>query len=1262
MKKNRLAQISYKLATLFCICCSLLIFQASTTVQLYGNPEVDCRFLPDDGNCDSNQYCVTVQIKGEDGADLIGTSSIRLSYDFNVLSLDGSALGGFTTGSYTTINFDGDQTTLHPDCETLGFTPYSEQGFDALVPGDVLMTLVLTNPSVGTFTFACPSTAGIWMDVSEICFDVIDPAGDPNLQFVGVENGDPEGNASGTNFNSDTNNPLDKYWNGNFETLNMSYDELCGVVGVSGCMDPVACNYNSNATIAGSCDYGIAGCPDPCNAILGCTDATASNFDVNATCNDNSCVYIPVVTGCMDPAACNYNANATEDDNSCNYGAVGCVDPCTAVLGCTDPVAPNYDPSATCNDGSCEPNIIIPPSGGDVDVRFVANSASCSSGDYCVTVEISGDGADLIGTSSIRFSYDHQVLNFSGSSLTTVTAGTYTSINFDDDQTTLHPDCQGLGVSPYSEQGFDGSAPGDFLLTIALMSPSIGNNTFACPGINGEWIPVSEICFEVLNPVGNPNFQVSGIENGDSAGDETGTNFGTDTNDGSKYLNGDFQSLSTSYNALCGGSTVVGCTDVTACNYNAAATVNDGSCIYPATNCACGDVVGCIDPVALNYNPTATCQGTVVCEYENPPIPGCTDPAACNYNPQSTIDGPCTYPVANCACDDIAGCTDPAALNYDPTATCGTETCVYGTSPGCTDPVACNYDPTATVNDGFCVYPVANCACGDVAGCTDPTALNYNSQATCGIDVCEYGPNPEGGLPVLFINNPWLISVVDPTDCTDETVVVYQSGSFNYFYIDGVLYFQDGTFYCADSPGYSCVSLYSLSAVVESWTCGQTAPNPGQNPIFNDFSWLSSIVNPANCTNETVTVYQSGSFQYVYVNGSLYFQDGTFYCADSPGYSCVSLYGLSTVANSWTCGETTPNPTPDPIFTDYPWLTSLVNLSDCGNTTATVYQSGIFNYIYVNGNLYFEDGTFYCADSPGYSCVSLYGLSTVVDSWTCGNNPQPPTTGLFTTYTWLNSLVNPTTCDGEVINVYSSGGYEYIHVIQANGLGALYFENGTFYCQDLANYSCMAAYGFGAPVETWSCALGLDRPAEETCTDALKPVNICFEALESDYIIDDVIQMREEGSIQILNNQCFRYTPLANTTEQQELSVMVCNQSGNCKQIPYKVNIGNCNIPELDENVRNAEARLTDLEEQMAFKMYPNPSTGSVFLNLEKGAEMEQTITVFDLAGNPILETQLPANSDKTTVELNLNDLPTGFYLVELKTAFQSDVQRLVIE
>jgi len=75
------------------------------------------------------------------------------------------------------------------------------------------------------------------------------------------------------------------------------------------------------------------------------------------------------------------------------------------------------------------------------------------------------------------------------------------------------------------------------------------------------------------------------------------------------------------FKGVLGGGGILGCTDPVATNYNALATIDDGSCVYPPPTPPC-----------------ATCGGSSG-------TPGCTSPTALNYNPLATInDGSCAYP------------------------------------------------------------------------------------------------------------------------------------------------------------------------------------------------------------------------------------------------------------------------------------------------------------------------------------------------------------------------------------------------------------------------------------------------------------------------------------------------------------------------------------------------------------------------------------------------------------------------------------------
>jgi len=154
---------------------------------------------------------------------------------------------------------------------------------------------------------------------------------------------------------------------------------------------------------------------------------------------------------------------------------------------------------------------------------------------------------------------------------------------------------------------------------------------------------------------------------------------------------------------------VCGCTDPNALNYNAAATIDDGSCIYPSWDCI---PYNCIDPgdgsgfyTSMNGGQTA-CLGA--CQ---PPVIGCTDSCATNYNPAAVVDdGSCTYKA----------CLDAAASNTYWSCDCNAQ------------------KPSATIPDpGCCTYP-----------CAIPATISANilhSTGSCTV------PNADGNVKIGVI-------------------------------------------------------------------------------------------------------------------------------------------------------------------------------------------------------------------------------------------------------------------------------------------------------------------------------------------------------------------------------------------------------------------------------------------------------------------------------------------------------------------------------
>lgn len=188
---------------------------------------------------------------------------------------------------------------------------------------------------------------------------------------------------------------------------------------------------------------------------------------------------------------------------------------------------------------------------------------------------------------------------------------------------------------------------------------------------------------------------------------------------------------------------LLGCTDISACNYDASANVDNGSCSFvPDCLGICGGTTTtgttCNDNNAQTvndkYNSNCDCTGTIIW--------GCTNSSSCNYNSNATADdGSCL----SADCEGICGgtnlpgtsCNDnnPQTTNDTYNSICD---CV-GMKLGCTDNSACNFDASATTDDGSCLFADCLNVCGGttIAGspCNDGDASTindvYNNSCDC---------------------------------------------------------------------------------------------------------------------------------------------------------------------------------------------------------------------------------------------------------------------------------------------------------------------------------------------------------------------------------------------------------------------------------------------------------------------------------------------------------------------------------------------------
>jgi uncharacterized protein (TIGR02145 family) len=85
-------------------------------------------------------------------------------------------------------------------------------------------------------------------------------------------------------------------------------------------------------------------------------------------------------------------------------------------------------------------------------------------------------------------------------------------------------------------------------------------------------------------------------------------------------------------------SPIQGCTDGSACNFLANTTQDDGSCLYLNATCNDGNANTTNDVINANCQ----CSGILM-------VNGCTNAQACNYNPAANVDnGSCLYLNATC--------------------------------------------------------------------------------------------------------------------------------------------------------------------------------------------------------------------------------------------------------------------------------------------------------------------------------------------------------------------------------------------------------------------------------------------------------------------------------------------------------------------------------------------------------------------------------------------------------------------------------------
>ena len=581
-----------------------------------------------------------------------------------------------------------------------------------------------------------------------------------------------------------------------------------------GCMDATATNYDATATIDdGSCTYSVLGCTDStafnydplantddgsCVAVvLGCTDATATNYDATANTDDGTCTFFNTILGCTDSLAFNYDPLANTDDGSC----------LAVVLGCTDAAATNYDASANTDDGSCLAAM--------VNLYFSEYAEGSSNNKY---FEIYNPTSDTVDLSSYAYP---------STSNAPTTTGVYEYWNDFDAGAVILPNDVYIVAHGSSDPIILAAADE----THNYLSNGDDGYGLVYGSNPGSPVDAATGGYVILDFIGDWNgdpgsgWPVAGVS--DATKDHTlvrkcDVTQGNDdwvASAGTDAVNSEWIVYPQNYWSDLGffttcTSITYGCMDATATNYDATATIDDGSCTFGCT----------LDEVTLVL----------------------TDSYGDGWNGNSlTIDG-VDYTIAGFAatesftniCIDLTGCTDVIynatgtytyensweivdasgaviASGGDASGTVGSGCPVYG----CTDPAANNYDASADTDDGSCTY------CTDNVVLYTAGAYAYENTFTitdCNGNVLVSGDGTTGYDACIDLGTDYSVNLVDTYGDS------WNGGSLS---IDGVSYTLDGinddgisaSFQVGFCANYGCTDPtalnYDASANTDDGSC-----------------------------------------------------------------------------------------------------------------------------------------------------------------------------------------------------------------------------------------------------------------------------------------------------------------------------------------------------------------------------------------------------------------------------------------------------------